>query len=170
MFGKVYLFDRCIVLMIHWYILFFLIGKTTQMQSQQDRLSQELNELKSTNMQLDVDVQQLSSKLQSTELELKRLRTEGQSEYKIKVSSLEQQLADKDTLLSKMSALLEASKSQKVLNIILLNDYNISILFYPRPFIIISDHYYSILSFYPRIIWRILSKYTNPPTLNSKRK
>ncbi len=84
------------------------------MQSQQDRLSQELNELKSTNMQLDVDVQQLSSKLQSTELELKRLRTEGQSEYKIKVSSLEQQLADKDTLLSKMSALLEASKSQKV--------------------------------------------------------
>ena len=77
-----------------------------QLKTQMQELQEEANHLHSLRLKLETELKTSSSKLQTTEMELSRLKTEAMNEIQLKTGAFERKLIDKDELISKMSALL----------------------------------------------------------------
>lgn len=84
------------------------------MRNQIQGLQEEVSQLTSIRINLENELKTVKLKLHSTENELSRFKTDAVSELQLKVGAFERKLIDKDELLSKVSALLEAATSQKV--------------------------------------------------------
>lgn len=86
----------------------------TQLKQQLEQVNNECTQLATTKLRLEGEVQSLSAKLELATMDSQRTRQEGLAEYNVKIIALKQQIADKEELVNKMSALLESSNAQKV--------------------------------------------------------
>jgi hypothetical protein len=84
------------------------------MKLQLENITFEKNQLFSEKIHLEGQVSTLNTKVDTLEAALNRYKLKGDTEASVKISALQQQLVDKEDLITQMSALLEETKKQKV--------------------------------------------------------